>query len=341
MTREKKLPQFYVLLGILLAGFPLFFDVYRITSFNIVPHDDYAPYLLYLLGETGGEIPDSPTGYRLLSVLIAVPFYFLLPLFKFSYLEGQSDTYLKALEALSFVTYLVVSTGSFLIYCITKNRYAGGQIISILAALISLLLFRFTAIYSIDPTAIMIICLIILYLENKWIFSVLLLLSVGFNEKVVFLFVMLFGARLIFRQSIKFADLAISCFAFLLYFILRSIIDLPGHEYMMQPWMFAEKAKHTLGLLFTPKSVFLNWLPGIISFGLFYMAFKEFEKRENISPLLFSKVDFFPIIGFLIIAIITDMQYTIGRILLFCFPLYLPLATLFIERYFEELKFKH
>jgi len=115
-----------VVLGILTL--PLFFDVYRGAAFNIMPHDDYVPYLLYLLGEEGGAEPLNPAGYRLIAVAVAIPFYYILPRFSFSILEGVGDTYLQALEALSLVTYLAVVTASFVIYLLTRNRFRGPVI---------------------------------------------------------------------------------------------------------------------------------------------------------------------------------------------------------------------
>jgi hypothetical protein len=292
------------------------------------------------LGEEG-SIPQSPTGYRLLSVLVAVPFYHAVPLFKFTYLEGKSDIYLKALEALSVVTYLAVSIAAFLIYKITSKRFNGQATTSILAACIALLLFRFTAIYGVDPTAIMLICLLIYYLDKKWIFGILLILSIGFNEKICFLFVMLFGARVLFRQPIDRFYVIISLLAFLAYFFLRAVVDLPGYEHMVAPKMFVEKAMHTIQILFSAKSFFLNWLPGLLTFTLYYWARKEVAIDKNKNELLFSKVDFIPLVGFFFISIVTDMQYTIGRILLFCFPLYLPLAACYIERFFLKIKIRN
>ena len=58
---------------------PFFFVIYRLTLFGAVPGDGDARFLLGLLGLPGGAIPGSPAGYRALSVLAAVPFYYVLP----------------------------------------------------------------------------------------------------------------------------------------------------------------------------------------------------------------------------------------------------------------------
>jgi len=334
---KKNKIQAIFLLGILLINVPLFFDIYRQCAFKIVPYDDYVPYLLHLLGK-GGSIPGSPSGYRLLSVLIAIPFYHVLPLFKFSLLEVTNDDYLMALEALSFVSYLAASFSAFLIYKITKNKFKSEETTAILAGLIALFLFRFTAIYSVDLTAICMICLLFYYLDSKWIFACLLILSVGFNEKIAFLFFMLFGGRFVLSNHRNAAYFIISTIAFLAYFSIRKLINLPGHEYMLQPSMFLENVNNSMVLLFTLKGFILNWISGTITIILFFLALKEYQHTSNIKKILFSPVDFLPILGFIIITLVTDMQFTIGRILLFCFPLYLPLATLYIVRSLNKTK---
>ena len=54
-----------------------FFDSYRIAFFKAESYDDYARYLIWLLGEPGGALPKSPFVYRIGSVVFAAPFYYL------------------------------------------------------------------------------------------------------------------------------------------------------------------------------------------------------------------------------------------------------------------------
>ncbi len=319
-----------VLLSLAVLNLPAFFDIYRTAAFNIVPHDDYVPYLLYLIGE-GGGIPQSPTGYRFFSVAVAIPFYYLLPFISFSYLDLNDITYLKALEALSFVSYLAISVSGFIIYKLIISKYQGKFISGLVGALASLLLFRFTAIYGVDPFAILMICALLYYEEHKWIFTLLLLFSVGVNEKVVFLFFMLYGARTILskrKRATHFLVSIISCF--FLYFLVRFLVDLPGHEYMVQPNKYFDTITKMLSILFTFKSFYLNWIPGVMMFGLYGLALRGQKKIAN-DIGSFTSFDFIPIVGFFIIGIVTNMQFTVGRILLFCFPLYLPLAIIYLE----------
>jgi hypothetical protein len=322
-----------VVLGILTL--PLFFDVYRGAAFNIMPHDDYVPYLLYLLGEEGGAEPFSPSGYRLLSVAVAIPFYHILPRFSFTNLEGVDDTYLQALEALSLVTYLSVVTASFVIYLLARNRFRGPVIYALLAALISTLTFRYTAIYGIDPISIMWVCLLLYRLHDRMWFTVLLVLSIGINEKIVFLFFMLFVGRYLFSRYRMSFHTAVAIMTFAGFFLLRAIIGLPGNEYMVDPGAYVNSFLRTLRFFFNFKSLALNLIPIMMTASLYFLAYREHKLRKN-DTILFTPLDILPFCGLLIICLIMDLAYTTGRIILFCFPLYLPLAALGLQRYLED-----
>ena len=108
---------------LLAAALNGFFIAYRTAIFKVLSYDDYAPYLLYVLGEPGGEIPHSPWVYRIGSIILAAPFY-NLPLVS---LNGggareiiASDTlfYLKATQAICFANLFYVSVSCLLIFAV-------------------------------------------------------------------------------------------------------------------------------------------------------------------------------------------------------------------------------
>ena len=68
---------------------PLCLILFRLMIFDTLPRDDYAPMLLWWLGQPGAVPPTSPYGYRVLSMLAAVPFYHLLPPFALTNLPGN------------------------------------------------------------------------------------------------------------------------------------------------------------------------------------------------------------------------------------------------------------
>lgn len=334
-TRSISYTNIIVLAVLGLLTLPLFFDVYRGAAFNIIPHDDYAPYLLYLLGEDGGAEPYNPKGYRLLSVAVAIPFYYILPRFRFTNLEGVGDTYLQALGALSLVTYLAVVTASFLIYLITLKRFRGPVIYALLAALISTLTFRYAAIYGVDPFSIMWVCLLLYLLQNRLWFTLLMGLSIGINEKIIFLFFMLFVGRYPFSRYRQSFHTAVAIMAFTGYFLIRAIVGLSGNEYMLDSGTYINSIFYTLRIMFNLKSIALNLLPIMMTLSLYFLAYHEHKYRKN-ETILFTAVDILPFCGLLIICLILDLQYTTGRIILFCFPLYLPLAVLSLQRYLDD-----
>ena len=76
MSWSKETTIFIFLLATLsIAALNGFFDSYRIAFFKAELYDDYARYLIWLLGEPGGALPKSPFVYRIGSVVFAAPFY--------------------------------------------------------------------------------------------------------------------------------------------------------------------------------------------------------------------------------------------------------------------------
>ena len=328
----------YILLSILLIVLTqnIYFDIYRGSAFNVIPHDDYSHYLLYMVGEDEGWLAEPPYTYRVLSVAVAIPFYYVLPVYRFTNLEGKSDNYLRSLEALALVFYLSILVGSIFIYKITKNRFGGNETASLIALLSSYLLFRQTGIYSIDPIAIMLICVAIYYLKNTLVFSLLMILSIGFNEKILIIFFLLMISRLIFKkEKINLISL-MPVISLAIYFIIRIVFYIPGNEAQIKPGSFLSSMITNVGYTLSLKGFFLNILPTLLAVGLYYMSMKEFIIRNDETKSYFTKADIIPLIGIFIISHLINVDYNIGRVSLHCFPLYLPLASIFIVRLLEK-----
>src|SRR5690348_4438278 len=115
-----------------LLTLPQFFDAYRISVFQTMPRDDYAPFLLRLISGTG-EWPISPYGYRVLSIVPALPLYWLLPVYKFSQLGHVEYSYLRATEALTFLSYLATAGSAALAYDIVRSKTRGSRVQAALA----------------------------------------------------------------------------------------------------------------------------------------------------------------------------------------------------------------
>ncbi len=316
----------------LLLTFPIFFDIYRGAAFNIVPHDDYVPYLLYLLGEEGGKSAADPFGYRIFSVALAIPLYFVLPVYTFTYLPQIETTYLRALEALSMVSYLAMVMASGIMFNIVRKKMRGTVCYAIIAALITFLLFRFTAIYGVDSIAIMLICLLMYCMDAPLCFSCLLLCSAGFNEKIVFIFAMLLLSRAIARKQPFNAQLICSIAAVAAYFTVRWLIPLPGSN---TQWGFLNEplsVLHELALSLSLKGLILNIVPILLVLIFYICAAAENTLCCREESIYFSYSDIIPLLGIILIALMVEVKYNIGRIAMYCFPLYLPFAAKYLER---------
>jgi hypothetical protein len=315
----------------------IFFDIYRGAAFNILPHDNYVPYLLYILGEDGGSIAHHPIIYRLFSILIAVPFFYILPFYRFYNLENISDTYLMALEALSFTSYLAIFIASIYIYKITTQRFYTNKTTGIIALFSTYIIFRHTGIYSIDPIAIMFITIMIYYIENIYIYSFLLLLSVGFNEKISMIFFMLIGTRfLLGRQKFDFRAI-ITIVSVCIYFGVVYLVGASGNEHQLEPSTYTSGLIDNVKLSFSFKGFFLNVLPVWFLMLLYIFATKE-SRNSKIENIYFMPSDGIVIAGLLTITLFVNVEYNIGRIVMYSFPFYLPLASLYFERLLEDNK---
>src|SRR5271165_2939816 len=114
---------------------PVFFVIYRLMVFNTVPRDDYAAFLLWLVGSPGGSFPQSPYGYRLLSMVAAAPFYYLLPPLRVTNLPADlTAPYVRATAAIAALSYLSLLLAAALIYRVARDRCGLGRPEGMLAA---------------------------------------------------------------------------------------------------------------------------------------------------------------------------------------------------------------
>lgn len=308
---------------LLLISVPRFFDLYRTLAFNTVPHDDYASYLLSLAGAKSGVPMNSPSGYRLFSVLLALPFYRFAPVYQFSNLNGADPTLLRANQALAAVSYLSILAACAVIYLISARRLRLPDLLAWFAALVAYLLFDFTSSIGVDPLAILLICLLVYFLERPLPFALLILLSVGFNEKVSLVLLLFTASRLVFqRREFRLRwQLAASLAAVALYFAIRQVVRLPGFENQTSLAAFWPSFVQTMRDSFSAKGAVLNLLPLLI-LGLLYGLACLSAKPT----VYFDRTDVAGFAAFILLAIFVRLEFTLGRVLMYCFPLFLPSA---------------
>lgn len=138
----------------------MFFVIYRLMVFNTVPRDDYGPYLLWLLHQPGGHLPSSPYCYRILSMVAAAPFYYLLPTIRLSNMPDTmlaSAPYLKATAAVAALSLVSMVLAAVVIYRTAVDRAKLSRMEGLTAAA---LLFAFcwnSGFFAIDPLAILLV----------------------------------------------------------------------------------------------------------------------------------------------------------------------------------------
>jgi hypothetical protein len=329
-----KFPIVIAILAFLLATFPIFVDIYRAVMFNMVPHDDYASYLLFLVGD-GGRMPGAPYAYRILSVVVAIPFYYILPVFTFTNLPHVDLAYQKAAEAMSMVSYLSLVFTSLVIYAIARKQYAATRSSSIIVALLTFFLSGFISKGGVDPFAILIISILALWLEKPALFVPLIFISAVINEKIPIIFATMLAFRLATsafqrRKLVIDMQLLASCLSVAAYFTIIFIFKLPGGEKQTNPALFLPHLYSSLKYALSMRGLFLNALPVLVLMLIMVLAILSRRK----SAFHVSDISSFFIL--LIIAMLADVVYNIGRIVMYSFPLYLPATAVYFDEVLEK-----
>lgn len=341
MNRRRRLLVAALLGYVVLLSIPLFFDIYRHAAFHTAPRDDYSPYLLSILGQ-GGEVPGAPMVYRVLSVVAAVPFYFLLPLYSFSELGNIDANYLRATEALAAVSWLSLLATAGVIFLICQNKLGASSKASLIVALLALSFSMFLGLTGVDAIALLIISLLLYLIDRPLLFSALLLLSVGFNEKVALLFLMVFGLRLIVERDRSSLLLAgVSAIAAAGYFAIRLMIGAPGSENQLMPSTYLDSIATMLPALFSLKGAVTNVMPTVLVGVLALLAFQTVS-RLHVETGVFHRSDVLVFLGMFLLEMLINppgghmAEYSVGRIVMFTYPLYLPMLSLRIDEWFPD-----
>jgi hypothetical protein len=326
-------PSFVRFVGcaaLFLTTIPLFFEIYRTAAFNTVSRDDYAPYLLGLVGDPHGKFPGSPAGYRLFSVAPAILFYHLLPLYTFKTLDVVDIPYLRATQALAMFSYLAIVLTAVVMGRIARRRYGASLLSSLAVALLSVLLTDLVGRPGVDVIAVFMISLVLLCQDQPLLFTILLLLSAGVNEKIPLLFTAVMGARLAVstwrpgwagdRRPAYWQWLA-PLLALGMYAIARAYVRLPGHEEQTSVQAFLPSVVAFVFYTLSPKGLVLNLLPIVVLLLIMWVAYQgNAGHGGRLLPL--SDISGFLVLSML--ASVASLGYTVGRLVMYAFPLYLP-----------------
>ena len=275
----KWITRFGVFAVLALVLHPIFFAMFRMMVFETVPRDDYEPLLLWLLSEPGGQLLSSPYPYRILSYGAAVPFYYLLPTIDLSGLpESLPLPQLRATAAMAALSYASLIGACVVIYAVAVDRLNFSRLEGFAAAVALFVLAWHSSIIGIDPTAILLVSVGLILVHRPYLFSVFLVITVGFNEKIALVFAIWLAVRLLFVGDDR-RQLGVQTVAALaslgLYAAAVMLIDLPGNEYQLEFSQYTATALQNLEAYLTPRGLLLNVLPVATLVGALLLAWRQ------------------------------------------------------------------
>lgn len=322
---------FLVFVLLCLITLPSFFNIYRTLEFHTIPTDPYAPFLLYLTSH-GGQWPGLPFGYRILSIIPAVPLYYILPLYKFSLLRDPDLAQLKAFQALAAVSYLSIAGSGALAFATVRQRLQLSTAAAAFAALLSVVLLNFSGWWGVDPIGIFVIFALLLFLEQPRIFCPIFCLAPFVNEKIVLFFVFLAIGRLAsvkdflrshtWQVGAVFAGLAI-------YIFVLQFVRLPGNELQTTASLWIPHfVAMSMGSVSSLKAIILNVFPSLVII-LPCLLFSLDPKGSN---GVLAASDVVVPLGLLVAGLTLTEGVTVGHVVSFAIPLTVISCALLIAR---------
>jgi hypothetical protein len=319
-----------LLLMLAAASIPRFFSIYRSAAFETFPRDPYETYVLRLAGEPGGRVPGAPHAYRILSAAAAVPVYHAVPvLYAFSRLEGVDARRLRATQAMAIVSYLALLGLCLLTWLTARRRFGAAPLTALGAALAAWILAEGTNLLAMDTVALCLVAGLSFSLRKAWLFVPLVLASAGFNEKIPLIFLALLAARAIAARFALWPQALAAAAATGLYAAARLAFPVSGGEAQTDPSTFLAAALHMAALTASPKGLLMNLLPALGVLALWTIARKFQSARPDAT---FHPADIAALALLAVLAFAARVEFGAGRVLLYCFPLYLPAAFASLER---------
>jgi hypothetical protein len=332
MPMKKKLLVFLSMLTFVLATTPVFFDIYRSAAFNTTPQSAYPGFLLVLIRHLDPVTHiGSPYVYRIISVAVAIPFYYILPTYRFSLLPASvTASNLKAFEAISFVSYVSLLLTTAAIYVIARKQFHASRAASVIVALLVFFVSDFTSLVGIDPFVILIISLLILWLDKPFVFAPFILVSIGINEKIPVLFatvlVFRFLISILRRQKFKqYVQLGFSWLAVAAYFVMLLLFKIPGHEEQLTPALYLANVQSTFLCTLSLRGVITNVIPTLVVAALALFAVRSRQQSG------FYVSDISGLVVIVALAFLAKLDCTVGHIVPYVYPLFLPAAACFFD----------
>ena len=303
---------------------PFFWAVYRVMVFNTVPRDDYAPFVLWLLGQQGGVLPESPYVYRILSVAAAVPFDLVLPLLRFSRLPASVPAdYVRATAALAALAYTAAVGAGFVAARLARRLgLAPGE--ALFAGALLFVLCWSAQIYGIDPLAILGVAVLVSVLRNRRRFVPGVLASILVNEKICMVLVLWLAIRWVLCAEDRAAlgvPLLASLAALTAYLAMVLLVHVPGHSYQVRPAGYLGTIAANLAVQASARGVVLNLVPTLLLAGVAVTGWPA----GSMGP--FRRVDILVIPALVLLALTVTHKFQVGRLVMHAAPLFVVPAA--------------
>jgi hypothetical protein len=310
---------------------PLFFLIFRMAIFSTMPRDDYAPYLLWLLNEPGGAPAISPFGYRILSVLLAAPLYYVLPPIHFTNVPADvALPYLRATAALSALSFIALISGAVLAYRLVIDRYGLGKVEGIFAGAFVLVSELYVLLTGVDPIAILVVLVAVYFIDRIAVFAALMIASAFFNEKILIMFVAWLSVRCVFDSGdrTRFGRQWLAAIAGLaVYCATVAMLRLPGHAHQLDPSAYVPMLLQNIAASFSGRGVVLNLLPCVLLIAVVGWSWWYLGKRQSGH---YAQIDLLVVAALAMAALALTQTYQVGRIVAHAVPIFvLPVAQAF------------
>lgn len=313
-----------------LVLYPICVMLFRLMIFDTLPRDDYARILLWWLGEPGALPPTSPYGYRVLSVLVAAPFYYMLPPFSLTNLPGTSSLeFVRGTAAFATASYLAIIACMVVAYRLVLDRFGLGRVEGIFAALFVLLAQLYASPFSVDPLAIFVVLLALYFVERPAVFAAILVTSVIVNEKVAIIFVVWLTIRCVCgsREVLGRQWLA-SVAAIFVYAALLAILRLPGYSEQLTPGSYLPTlVQNVVASVTTFRGLVFNVLPCALLVAALAWSWRQLGWQRH---RIYGPLDVLVIPALACVGLMLTQYFQVGRIVAHAAPLFFwPLACAF------------
>lgn len=328
-SRQFRYFDIICLLLVIAASLSLFFTVYRIAIFNTVSYDNYAAYLLYIVGDPQGYAPGSPSVYRYLSVFLAVPFYFL-PSITF---RGMEDLpfqieYVAATQAICAANVFYLTLASLIAFVYLRLRLNLPPEKALVAPFGFLLLSGYLSLIGVDGISLLPnVLLLIAVVEKRYLaFGLLIFISAGINEKIVIIFTLIFLFRFVFQTNLRneyFRFLLMSSIALIIWVGFVFYYPFVGNQNQRDPSTYYSSFTNMIDISFSMQGLYLNIWPILILTVLWLLSLAAPRTARFCEKSDILVVGALVAIGFLL-----NVEFGVGRIEMHTFPLFLIGAIL-------------